>query len=162
QNFLHVRRKQLLDEELVDQVVMTNHLRRPVDLVLEVRLGADFADVFEVRGARRKRRGELLPPQVEPGRLTFGYRGLDGDLYRTVVRFVPAPFEIGERAARCRFTLNPGESSVQELTVTPLRGEAPLPERRHFDMRFARVREEALAFTAQASRYDSDNRILTT
>src|SRR5204863_7161709 len=127
-----------------------------VDLMLEVRLGADFADVFEVRGARRKRRGELLRPQIEDGRLTFAYRGLDGELYRTVVRFVPAPFEMSERAAQCRFTLNPGESSVQEMTITPLRGEAALPERRHFDMRFARVREEARAFTAQASRDASD------
>src|SRR5262249_57584538 len=68
----------------------------------------------------------------------------------------------GDRAGRCGLTRNRGEAAVEELTVTPLRGEAPLPERRHFDLRFARVREEAQAFTAQASRYDSDNRILTT
>ena len=162
QNFLHIRRKQLLDEELVDSIVLTNHLRRPVDLVLQVQLAADFADVFEIRGARRPRRGELVPAQVGTDRLTFGYRGLDGQLYRTVVRFLPVPCEMNERAVQCRFTLAPGESAVQEIIVTPMRGEVPLPERRHFDMRFARVRDEAHAFTSQATRFHADNRILQT
>src|SRR5690349_1903399 len=42
QNFLHVRRKRLLDEALVEQLVLTNHLRRPIELWLELRMGADF------------------------------------------------------------------------------------------------------------------------
>src|SRR5581483_1550916 len=66
QNFLHLRRKQLLDGALVEQ-----------------RLAADFADVFEVRGARRTRRGALLPAQYAGDQLILTYRGVDDVTYRT-------------------------------------------------------------------------------
>src|SRR5947209_14014471 len=59
QNFLHIRRKQILDGALVEQLILTNHLRRAVEVWVELRLGADFADIFEVRGARRARRGRI-------------------------------------------------------------------------------------------------------
>src|SRR4051812_40616653 len=77
-NFLHVRRKQLLDEELIDQLVFTNFLGHAVELEFEVRFGADYADVFEVRGARRRERGRHLQPVVGPDAVELGYTGVDG------------------------------------------------------------------------------------
>jgi glycogen debranching enzyme len=56
-----------------------------------VRFAADFADIFEVRGLDRERRGRLLPPVVEQGRLVLAYEGLDGRLRRTTVALDPAP-----------------------------------------------------------------------
>jgi glycogen debranching enzyme len=50
-NFLHVRRRQLLDEVFVERVTLTNHLRRAIDLSLSLAFEVDFADIFEVRGA---------------------------------------------------------------------------------------------------------------
>ena len=84
QNFLHIRRKQILDGALVEQLVVTNHLQKPVDLWLELRMAADFADLFETRGARRVRRGRIRAPRVDGDRLELGYEGLDGSVYRTL------------------------------------------------------------------------------
>jgi glycogen debranching enzyme len=56
-NFLHIRRRQALDGGLVEEIVFTNFLLRPCEIRVVLRFGADFADVFEVRGARRAKRG---------------------------------------------------------------------------------------------------------
>jgi glycogen debranching enzyme len=160
QNSVHLRRKQLLDDELVEQVVVTNHLRRPIEISLEMHFGADFADIFEVRGARRQGRGQLIPPLVRDGQIELGYRGVSGEVYRTVIRFLPQPTEISGRAARWRVALEAGEASILEVVVTPLRNDAPLPERRPFDQRLARVRTDQAHFVAEVAHYASDDKVL--
>ena len=59
--------------------------RQAVDIELE--LGIDGADIFEVRGQRRPARGTLLPAATIPGAVTFRYDGLDGRRRTTYVRF---------------------------------------------------------------------------
>ena len=140
QNFLHIRRKQLLDGELVEQIVVTNHLRRAVDLWLELRMAADFADVFEVRGARRKRRGTLKPPQHAGDQLIFMYQGLDGETYRTVVRMWPEPKRVGPTGPFWELRLEPGEATVLEVIVQPARGVPRELVAVPFDVRLQRLR----------------------
>src|SRR5579883_1219064 len=43
---------------------LRNYQSSPVDTALRLRLEADFADIFEVRGTRRARRGEYLDGSV--------------------------------------------------------------------------------------------------
>src|SRR4030095_1430369 len=57
-----------------------NHVLAPFDVALALEFDADFSDIFEVRGTRRERRGDLLEPLVSAGGLTLRYRGLDGEL----------------------------------------------------------------------------------
>ncbi|HEY2746966.1 MAG TPA: glycogen debranching N-terminal domain-containing protein, partial [Polyangia bacterium] len=127
QNFLHIRRKQLLDRGLVEQIVITNHLRRTVELWLELGMGADFADLFELRGMRRARRGRLLPPVAGGDRLAFGYDGLDGAHYRTEVRMMPEPTRVDGPMAkivpRWELRLLPGEATILEVVVEPRRDD---------------------------------------
>ena len=58
---------------------------------LELRFEADFADLFEVRGMHRERRGERLPAVLAGDSVTLSYRGLDGLLRTTRLAFEPAP-----------------------------------------------------------------------
>ena len=45
---------------------------------------ADFADIFEVRGTKRERRGHApATPASKSGTVVLGYRGLDGVVRRT-------------------------------------------------------------------------------
>ncbi|MGZ3404870.1 MAG: amylo-alpha-1,6-glucosidase, partial [Polyangia bacterium] len=154
QNFLHVRRKQILDGALVEQIVLTNHLRRPVELWLELRLGADFADVFEVRGARRARRGRILPPLGAGDRFTLGYDGVDGERYRTEVRMNPEPTRIDVVGPRWELRLLPGEATILEIVIQPCRGgepdalAVPFVERRQ---RLTREHHEFLASTTRVA-----------
>jgi glycogen debranching enzyme len=157
QNFLHIRRKQLLDNGLVEQMVITNHLRRTVELWLELGLGADFADVFEVRGVRRARRGRLLPPAAGANRLTFGYDGLDGVRYRTEVRMHPEPARVDTSGPRWELRLLPGESTILEMIVEPRRGDDREVVFVPFRQRRAEVERAHAEFLASATRVSSSN-----
>jgi glycogen debranching enzyme len=119
QNSLHIRRKQLLDRGLVEQMVITNHMRRPVELWIELGMGADFADIFELRGVRRVRRGRMLPPDAAGDRLVFGYDGLDGVRYRTEVRMNPEPARLDGGGPRWELHLSPGEATILEVVIEP-------------------------------------------
>jgi glycogen debranching enzyme len=73
------------------RILLRNFGSQSHRLSLEIRLSADFADIFEVRGSRRDRRGEEHRPEVESGTLCFKYTGLDNVMRVTRVRFDPAP-----------------------------------------------------------------------
>jgi glycogen debranching enzyme len=76
---LHIyRRKFLTDGMVYEQIVVNNYGNDPVEVQLSVTFGADFADIFEVRGEKRKRHGETLPAKVSQGAATLIYVGLDG------------------------------------------------------------------------------------
>jgi len=59
---------------------------------------ADFADIFEVRGHRRERRGRTEATVLESA-VVFAYRGLDGIERRSIVRFDPRPLHIDPAGA---------------------------------------------------------------
>jgi glycogen debranching enzyme len=151
QNFLHIRRKQILDRALVEQIVLTNHLRRPVELWLELRMGADFADVFEIRGVRRTQRGTLLPPERTADTIVFGYDGVDGRRYRTVVRMHPEPTSIDDRGPRWELRLLPGEATILEIIIEPRRGADQRPPALQFGERRQRLAHEHEEFRASAT-----------
>lgn len=162
-SFLHMRRKQILDDEFVDQLVFTNFLGRKVDLEYEVRFGCDFADVFEVRGVRRSARGEALSTAIDGEHIELRYRGVEGEIYRTELRFCPKPVLLSNSHARLRLNLEAGETQVHEIGIIPHRGEpvsrrAPWP----FDARLARVHRETEEFARRCTRTTSDNAILQT
>jgi glycogen debranching enzyme len=119
-NFLHLRREQLIDEQLVERLTLTNYLVRDIDYWVEYEYAADFADQFEVRGTRRSARGVYFEPVLHDGRTTFCYQGRDGVLYRSEISFhgrVPDLLEPGK--ARFEFHLGPNESASLELHASP-------------------------------------------
>ena len=63
----------------------------PRPLTFTVTCGADFRDMFDLRGFERTEWGTLRAPTWEHGLLTLGYDGLDGRYRATVIRFDPPP-----------------------------------------------------------------------
>lgn len=157
QNFLHVRRRQLVEDIFVEHISLTNHLRRAVDLPVELRLGADFVDIFQVRGARRARRGRHLPPQIGPDHILFGYLGVDGELYRTLVRLQPTPSEITPGGAIYRLHFQPGETILLELLVQPLRGEQQEVPWQPFYVRCEHLQRQHTSFLEGSTKVHCDN-----
>ncbi len=75
---LHIYRTKFLCEAVVyDQITLHNYWDQPVTAELSFQVEADFADIFEVRGEKRLRRGELLPETVDRSSVTLEYQGLD-------------------------------------------------------------------------------------
>jgi glycogen debranching enzyme len=119
QNFLHVRRRQMLDDGLIEEIVFTNFLPRPLDLDLDLTFGADFADIFEVRGARRERRGILRRPQVGRDWVELRYDGVCGTRFATRVEFAVAPKELTNDRAQFLLRLGAGQTERLEVRVRP-------------------------------------------
>ena len=97
---VHLSRSWMLwDATCHERLHLANYGEEPVVVRLSMEYGADFADIFEVRGFDRERRGRLLEPQVGPGAVTLGYQGLDGVTRRTRLDWSVVPSGLtGERA----------------------------------------------------------------
>jgi glycogen debranching enzyme len=95
---------------------MHNHGNGPFNVRLSVAFGSDFADLFEVRGLRRARRG-IANLEVGEGKVTLKYQGLDGKRLRTTMLFDPLPDQLSGSAASYAFELQPNESRSVYVTV---------------------------------------------
>ncbi len=116
---LHLAREKFLwGGACYERLRLRNYGLAPVELTLFFLFEADFADIFEVRGTRRKRKGRPLPPAVEGGVVVLPYEGLDQVVRRTRLEFSPRPAVLSERRAHFELALRPREEAVLEVTVS--------------------------------------------
>jgi glycogen debranching enzyme len=87
-----------------------NHGDQSFDLRLSFAFSSDFADVFEVRGVTRKRRGITSSSTIGSNGVALNYQGLDGNRRQTVVLFEPAPHRLDSGMASYAIELPPGAS----------------------------------------------------
>ena len=78
-----------------------------------MKFNADYADIFEVRGTKRPRKGQKLDPVVDGNTATLAYQGLDGVRRCTRIEFSPDPKKL--TAQDCRFEIE--LTSKQEMLV---------------------------------------------
>lgn len=99
---IHLERTRFLwSGQLYERLKITNFSSRDAQLPLTVRFGADFADIFEVQGHVRERRGELLAPEIGVAAVRLAYRGLDR-MRAVEIRLSVAPLSLsGEEAQLC-------------------------------------------------------------
>jgi glycogen debranching enzyme len=95
-----------------------NHGDTRLSFSLSLTFDNDFADLFEVRGLHRVRRGKSeMTCDPAAGRADIVYQGLDGRARRSVLLFEPPPTELHNNVASYRFDLAPGEKSSLCLTL---------------------------------------------
>jgi glycogen debranching enzyme len=80
-----------LGSSLAERLSVTELSRSSRPMVIRLTIGFDALDIFEVRGFRRRRRGELLPSQVTDRGARFAYLGLDRRLRTLAVEVEPRP-----------------------------------------------------------------------
>ncbi|HYO12600.1 MAG TPA: amylo-alpha-1,6-glucosidase [Thermoanaerobaculia bacterium] len=103
-----------------------NYSLSPLDLRLSLRFAADYADIFEIRGTRRERKGHKLSPVVGRETVVLGYEGLDARTRRTRITFSPTPHEITDSAASFSMSLPPRGETLLSVTISfENAGEAP-------------------------------------
>jgi glycogen debranching enzyme len=104
-----------------------NYGDRAVDLRLTMLFDSDFADLFEVRGLQRERRGLITRYAVRPAATVLSYEGLDAQLRQTVLSFEPPPAEITATTASYRLNLGPKEVMPICCTIGCGTPEPPKP-----------------------------------
>jgi glycogen debranching enzyme len=128
------------------------------ELTLSWRFGADFVDVFEVRGHPRAHRGVDLEPQIEDRWVALRYRGLDGVVRTTRVDFEPTPTQIEAGVARYVLPLPPGARVDFSLSITAGLEERVDPPALTFEDAVNRRRCVVERFEREAARIQTDNR----
>jgi glycogen debranching enzyme len=123
---LSVTRTRRIEGALREQLTIESYSAATEVLEVELGLGVDMADIFEVRGYPRAARGTLCPIEVADDRIVFAYDGVDGVRRTTTIDVERARIEAVDDAetwpgatvvARWRSRLRPGRPITIEWTV---------------------------------------------
>ena len=121
---VHVFRSQfLLHSCRYEHVRIRNYGLERAHLILSFQYDADFADIFDVRGSERQKRGQRLPDSLDGDAVVLAYQGLDGVLRRTRIQFSPRPTALNTDCATYSFALAPAEETSLFCTVSCQHGE---------------------------------------
>ncbi len=137
---VHLARTEFLgDGACYKRLHVRNYGPAPTAFTLLLHFEADFADIFEVRGTRRRARGAHLPEEVRGDGITLGYRGLDGVIRRTRVLCTPPPDHVERNEVRFALQLPPSGEATIETTILcqTEKAESPPPP---FDAALASLR----------------------
>jgi glycogen debranching enzyme len=108
---LHILRTVFLWRDTVYQRFgLRNYGDRPIDVQMAILFANDFADLFEVRGTRRERRGASTVQLRGSDQALLNYHGLDDKLRRTTLTFDPPADRLATNGALYKFKLAPGAS----------------------------------------------------
>jgi glycogen debranching enzyme len=155
---LHLERKRLIwAERLYERVRIVNYSRDEVIIPLRFELGADFRDMFEVRGLRRMRRGLTKPADCDGRSVTFAYEGLDGVDRTCVVAFSDPPGRLIAHLAEFMYSLMPEGRLELFIEVGALADATPSRER--FRAAAARARWDMRARRRHGSRITTSGRL---
>lgn len=127
QETINIRRLRVLGQNLIERIRIKNYNPVPISINLDFAFFADFADIFEVRGLRRTKRGQLFQPKANGRELTLAYLGLDDIFRQTKIYFSEEPdkfsFILNKAVVRYHLTIAPFGRKVLVLNVVPIIGK---------------------------------------
>ncbi|HZS11319.1 MAG TPA: amylo-alpha-1,6-glucosidase [Nitrospirales bacterium] len=116
---VHLSRTMFLwNGQCYERLRLLNYGLAPVALSFSFHFASDFADIFEVRGMKRARKGHRLDDFIEGGSIVLAYEGLDGLVRRTRLEFSMPPTEATGDTARFEALLTPRSEMTLFLTVS--------------------------------------------
>jgi len=155
---LHIERKRFVwEERIYERVTIANYGTEAVTLPLAFEFDADFRDMFEVRGARRPRRGARRAPAIGEQAVSFRYDGLDGVERSCVIVFSDKPARL--TAGRAEFAYVLAADQRLDLHVEIGAHEDPPPTRQSFRAAAARARWAMRARRRHGARLTTGGRL---
>lgn len=141
---------------LYERLRVVSYANTPSRALLSLDFDADFADIFEVRGLERSRRGEVREPRVTGRGLMLSYLGLDEVERRTQVLLSSPPAEMRAGVATWDLLLEahrPFELVIRTLCECGDERASPMP----FDAAHEEFRAELRRDRSRQGRIDSGN-----
>jgi glycogen debranching enzyme len=155
---LHIERKRFLwDERLYERIAIVNYAQSTVLLPLAFEYDADFRDMFEVRGARRARRGVRQTVEVDERCVRFRYEGLDRVERSSCISFSEPPAKMSDTRAEFLYGLE-GEGRVELYIEIGAHGAAT-PSRERYRAAAARARFAMRARRRRGARLRTTGRL---
>jgi glycogen debranching enzyme len=125
---LHIRRSKFLWQGTChERIAIHNFDAKPQKCWLTLNFAADFADLFEIRGMQRARRGDTNCAVVGGAKTIFRYLGLDKVERRSEISFDPPPRQLSKSQALYALDLKPGEQFALVMTVRCTDSRMPRP-----------------------------------
>lgn len=158
---VHVNRlKYIWRDACYERFLVHNFDTRSHILTLGVRFAADFADLFEVRGQKRARRGQISAERRSASSVLMRYIGLDGVERLTSLEFEPAPTRLDAATALYELSLGPGEGVRSVLRIACKGGSAPgTGVGRQFYSSLRTARRALRVASGRAASLDSSNSV---
>ena len=152
-----LRTKFLWQGACYERLCISNFGTSPMDIPLTFRFAADFADIFEVRGKHRTRKGRYLPERIEAGSLHFAYEGCDGVIRRSHIECSHRPHNISASHMDFTFRLQPKEEATVVLTIA-CESNGRLRSTRSYDHAFHEAEERLETAKANDCSIETSNR----
>ncbi|HET6375212.1 MAG TPA: glycogen debranching N-terminal domain-containing protein, partial [Methylocella sp.] len=109
------RTKFLWEAVCYERIGFRNYADTPIQFRIDIGFGADFRDLFEIRGATREKRGACSVSAGESSAV-FQYKGLDQIIRRMELCFWPRPSHLVPN--RATFDLNLSPNARQSIFVS--------------------------------------------
>lgn len=175
---IHIRLFRLVKDGFYQRMRIINFNQCPVELELRFKVGADFADIFEVRGTPRSSRGAVGKPVIRRQSVLLKYVGSDKIRRSTKISFHPLPDAIAEEDLLVyvdyHLLLEPKRKYYIYLRVTPvIAGEHPETAPANSDLGFVKAavylaeayrswKDECLKISSDNERFDHMVRVAVT
>ena len=100
-----------------ERIRFTNYAINPLEFIFGLEFDADFRDIFEIRGMKRKKRGQILKPVLKKQHITLSYKGLDNITRKTTLIFSEKPKNLTAENASFSIKLDPNEKKDFYFTI---------------------------------------------
>lgn len=148
---LHIFRGTLLwNGSCCSHIRFSNYGSVPLLVNFCLRVDADYADIFEVRGLKRSRHGQRLADIVDDTGFTMSYEGLDGVVRRTRLNGFPNPSAIRQGMLCYEFLLEPKATENIYTTISCLIGERRNPRPLEYQDALSRVSHSLEHYNSQS------------
>lgn len=115
----HILRKKVIwDSTYYEHFIFSNFGLEEIEFNIELKMDADFEDIFEVRGTPRPAKGTRLPIRIDENILELGYIGVDQLERTTRVILDPNPHQMDDNRIYYNIRLNPGEKFTVTATLS--------------------------------------------
>ena len=117
---LSIVRRRFVGDGFVEDLTVLNHGNEAEEVDLHLEIGSDFADLFEVKDALKKK-GEYYNA-IRDRHLVLGYKR-DDFVRETLMSSTVRPTEVSSGSVTFRITLQPKSTWNTKLHVTPVTGD---------------------------------------
>ena len=157
---IHLHRlKFVWDGACYERLLIRNFSDRVWRIRVALQFGADFADLFEVRGERRRARGDSSASRASDCSTVLRYTGLDQIERVTTLDFDPAPQTLSTERAGFETTLNARQVRRIFMRIGVPAADAGRWNGRVFYQRMRAARHGLRQSSARAASIDSSNSV---
>ncbi|MBY2989170.1 amylo-alpha-1,6-glucosidase [Rhizobium leguminosarum] len=159
-DLVHLRRTRFLwVRRCYERLTVKNYDERPQQVRIEIAFAADFADLFEVRGTVRVKKGRSLPAVIEADSILLSYFGLDDRKRSTRLSFDPTPDRLAGDLAVYDLHLAPHEIRSLFVEIGCDEDEARAPNHLSFFFAFRDARRALRSSASRAASIVTSNEI---